>query len=280
MPIDFAKSDPQGVLRFTVLRQWNFDGHEVVLVTLENIKTDYECKSDEVMCECDFADNRSLDAHKCPSKQRARDEVAAESRAKYGGQWKTMDLKDAILDVYGRVRKHKEYLGEYHPGTLYVHDVARILDRDLGELHPACRQLFVEEKLDFNGMILCDYESRFRFPQEIQQLFRYLVEEPLGWPNGEAGDCMLATIEAAINEHTDYKHGKQAFWEHNYPNIEPHLLIMFGTIWLETALVRLEADPKAKAEYLKWAKPSMTVKDLRQLARRFAQLGRDPKKSP
>ncbi len=279
MPIDLTKNDPTGVLRYTVLRQWVFDGHEVVLATVENVKTEYECKSDHILCECDYADDRSIDAHKCPAKQRARDEVAAESWQKYGAAWQAMAVDDAVLDVYARF-KSREYLGQYHADLLYAQDVAQLLKRDLRDVLGACSRLIAAEKLDLNGMILCDYVPCFRFPQEIEQIFRYMVEEPLGWPNGDAGDCFVGTIETAIHENTDYKHGKDAFWEHNFPNIQPHLLIMFGAHWLELALNRLEADPAAKAEFLKWYKPSMTVKDLRQLARRFARLGQDDKKAP
>jgi len=223
-----------------------------------------------MMCECDVAENRSIDAHKCPAKAKARDEVVAESRQKYGAQWQAMDLKDAVLDVFGRVEK-KEYLGEFWPDMIYVQDVAKILEKSVAEVHHACDQLFAEEKLDLNGMILIPFTPMFRFPKELEQVMRYMIEEPLGWPNGEAGDGFVASLEVAINENTDHKSGKDAFWEYNYPHIAPHILLMFGADWLERAIARAESDPEDLKDLI-YTRLDFLAKELRQMAKRLLKL--------
>lgn len=53
--------------------------------------------------------------------------------------------------------------------------------------------------------------NHFRFPEEIQRLFAYIIEEPLGWPNGGAGDVFVSELEKVIHEHTRFKHGNDAF---------------------------------------------------------------------
>ncbi len=266
----FKKDEEKGVLKYTVQRTWNHEGHEVALVMLENVKTDYECKNLCLMCECDIAEDRSIDCHKCPHKFAVRLLVRLEAWQKYGAQWVGMNIKDAVMDVFERHQKG-EYLGSFWPEMIYVQDVAEILHKSVAEVHQACDQLFAGEKLDLNGMILIPFTPMFRFPKELESVMRYMIEEPLGWPNGEAGDCFVGGLEVAITEHTDHKSGKEAFWEHNYPHVAPHLLLMFGAHWLELAVARAESDPEALKD-LEYMRLGHLAKELRQLARRLYKL--------
>ncbi|MFA6604190.1 MAG: hypothetical protein WCT10_05160 [Patescibacteria group bacterium] len=278
--MDFVKVDEKTGLHFEVLRRWNPKGHEVALIMLSNPTfTDMEPEP-YLYCECQYAqdvndaprfirestknedemiadllagrigpelcDDASLCAHKALVRKFVRDEV----QAKYRERWEGMPLKDAVMDVFIRFEK-QEYLGQCHGGMLYVQDVAELLERQISEVLQACRQLIKEERLGLSGMILVPFKPEFHFPKEIGQLMAYMIEEPLGWPNGEAGGRFLAELEDAINECTDYQSGKQAFGEHNYPHVSSHLLLAFGARWLEQALAQAEADPEDKAHLLR-----------------------------
>jgi len=148
------------------------------------------------------------------------------------------------MDIFTRV-KDGEWLGQHYANMIYAQEVAELLDIKGPAIWGYCDTLYAEERLELNGAILTDYEKRFRFPIEIQQLLAMLVEEPLGWPNGDAGDGFLYTLEHAIHEHTDYKSGKDAFWKENFPHIAPHHLLSFGMLWIELALSRVATDDNA-----------------------------------
>ena len=272
MPMDFAKVDEKTGLHFEVLRRWNPKGHEVALVMLSNPgHTDPE---PYLYCECQYAQDvdgaprviRGSDktpaqliadleagrigtgicddyrqcAHRHLVEQMAVEEVRAQNR----DRWLAMTIEDAIMDVFDRVRNKREYLGQCSGTSIYAQEVAELLERPVPDVVQACGRLFKAERLNLYGMILIPFTPMFRFPKELRMVMRYIIEEPLGWPNGEAGECFIETAEAAITAYTAYKSGKQVFWEQNYPYIAPHHLLSFGAAWLELAIKRVESDPE------------------------------------
>ncbi len=206
---------------------------------------------------------------RCPAKQALGEIYTTKARQEYASEaWKDKDPKDKILDIFRRITAG-EYLGQWQGYMIYVQEVARLLEIPEAAIWQACRELFKEEKLDLNGAILCEYKARFRFPKELQSLLAYIIEEPLGWPNGDAGDCFIQTLEAAIHEHTPYQHGKIAFGEENYPNLAPHHLVSFGLLFLEKGLLEITADKKERDGL-----------DLPALVSRLRSLQKDAKKLP
>lgn len=257
MPIDTSGKHFEG-LAFTRLHGWEHNGHEVALMRVENTQSEPPVSDTHLMCECDFqtedvtdddgkviGHTHTNDPHECASKEAIRELVKAQCQASCQAVLAEKGLKEAILAVYDRV-KAGEYLGQAYPSMIYAQEVAKLLDAEPAKLMGALEELFAEEKLDLNGMILTDYVRRFRFPREVQWLFRMMVEAPLGWPNGDAGEIFLHEIEGAINEHTDYKHGKDAFHEHNFPHVDPMHLIEFGHAFLGMTLLQADEDERVR----------------------------------
>ncbi|MEY4744599.1 MAG: hypothetical protein RL272_544 [Candidatus Parcubacteria bacterium] len=284
MPIDIEKESAASGCALTKLRTWPHLGHEVALIRFEKQDADPPYADVHLVCECDFAyedvieDGKVVgkthpnDPHGCPSKKAVMAAVRKEMKPSCMAVLRREGLKAAILDVHRRV-KSGEYFGQGRAYAIYAQEVAELLDTDMPAMHEALAELFAEEKLDLNGMILMDYVPRFRFPKEIQYVFRMMVESPLGWPNGEAGACFLETIEGAIHEHTDYKHGKDAFWPHNYPNVAASHLVEFGYAWLAIAMSRADTDRKDR-EDLRFTDCGSLAKRLEDLAARFRALGK------
>lgn len=234
--------------RKEILKRWTIEGHEVALVRMEvrqNVDDDY------LVCECDFAyeikNGQKFkvggSSNECARAKAVREQVKLESKSRYGEHWKNIGPKNAISDIWERTEK-LEWLGQHYATLIYVQEVAELLEISVADCLHYCDELFAEEKLDLNGMILIPYKKRFRFPKEIQMLLRYIIEEPLGWPNGEAGDGFVYRLEHAIHENTDYKSGKTVFGEESYPHIPQHILAMFGLIWVRDAILSAR-DPKA-----------------------------------
>ena len=98
--------------------------------------------------------------------------------------------------------------------------------------------------ITFRKIRECEQGSRFRFPAEIQNILRYIIEEPLGWPNGEAGDCFLSEIECAISDNTNYESGKDAFGVGgNYPRLSPQVLFVFHSVLLQSLFEQAKKNP-------------------------------------
>jgi len=265
---------------YTTLRTWDIEDHEVVLMQYSGInilEQDFSVKT--LLCECYFnhceikehSIEHKRDHLKCTALEQARECIIEEARQER--QWKKLELKEAVLDIFTQV-KEGEYIGQYLSSTIYVQEVATFLEKKEAEIWNACHELFSEEKLDLNGAILCTYISRFRFPIEFQQLFRFMIEEPLGWPNGDAGDCVLFDVEGAIHENTDYKTGKDLFGDGgNYPNISPHILLMFSMRWLSSVLEQAQKDPTCNLDF----DPETIALNLERLANDFRMLKRQKK---
>lgn len=185
---------------------------------------------------------------KCPAKEVAREVVRNRLREKYREVWAAMPLPDAAHDIY---MKHcvGEYLGEHNPGTLYVQDLERLLGTfpevrtiHLGEVTDekgrvtapretvsvsmpgreiltAVSELKKRKLLDLNGMILVPYKEYFRFPKTLHHQFAYWIEEPLGWPNGDAGDIFMSELCSKIAAQTGWTKGEDVFGEENIPDL-------------------------------------------------------------
>lgn len=136
-------------------------------------------------------------------------------------------------------------MGEHWAGTIYVQEVAALLGLPEPRVFQLCDELFLDEKLDLDGAILSHYIPRFRFPKEIETLIAYIVEEPLGWPNGDVGSFLISELEHAIHAHSRFKHGKHVFGEENYPHIAARHLLSFAQQWAIVALRRARENPKA-----------------------------------
>lgn len=284
MPIDIEKESAASGCVLTKLRQWSHLDHEVALVRYEKKDADPPYAHTHLVCECDFdvkpvvRDGKTIgvehvrDPEKCASKDAVRALVKLEMKRPLLATLRASGLKAAILEAHAKV-KAGEYLGQRYACMIYAQEVAELLEVGMTDMHPALAELFAEEKIDLNGMILADYVPRFRFPREIQQLFRMLVEAPLGWPNGDAGDCFLATVEGAIHEGTDFKHGKDAFWPHNFPHLAASHLVEFGHHWLASALARAERGG-ADREDLRFTDCEWLAADLERLAAGYRALGK------
>lgn len=273
MAIDLERINSSRDLRFTRLEGWDVEGHEVAWLQFEGTRTDGSIFSGKgLYCECDFgADNALLTI--CEHKKIVFKHFREESQDLYHAQWVSMGPKEAVLDIFRRVRAG-ERLFEHHHGVIYIQEVAELLALPERVVWALCDELFVEEKLNLNGAILIPYVQRFRFPKELQNLMAYMIEEPLGWPNGEAGDCFLDKIEGAIDQHTRYKHGKDAFWSENYPYIAPHHLAVFGFNWLAMALYRATKDSKARKDLNQNLDLELFVEEMKKLAERYRRFSR------
>ena len=204
--------------------------HEVALVVLESKNYDGTThRQYELLCGCSFDGN---DVYKCKARKKIANRFAEQLRA---NDCVNLTTKGAIALVFDLVQRGY-YVGQFNGGVIYYQEVSTILQKDEQEVLECLKELFKEEKIDLNGAILIPYEKHFRFPQEVRSLLRYIIEEPLGWPNGEAGDIFLYTIEKAISENTDYKRGKKTFGERYFPHLPPHILRMFGKGWQNLAL--------------------------------------------
>ncbi len=259
-------------------------GKQAALVTVSSREGDAE-PSPCLLCSCTLhAQVMDTDTNvscmwmdRCEAKEALREVHAKKVSSEYGSEaWKNKDTQEKILDIWRRVNLG-EYLGQWHGNMIYVQEVARLLEHPEATIWRACRELFKEEKLDLNGAILWQYKSRFRFPKELQSLMAYIIEEPLGWPNGDAGDGFIHTLEAAIHKHTPYKHGKTAFGEENYPNLAAHHLVSFGLRFLESGLVGIMAD-KAERDGLDLTVLVSRLRSLQMEAKKAAALAKKERK--
>lgn len=259
MAIDLDKAhEMMPELRLTVLERFCRRGHEVCLMRIENVAVEHDCSSVDLQCECDFdieeqeRDGRKTllqrsDSHKCPVKREVRRYLIRRSRQRHGASWQDMGVKEAILDIHRRVRGG-EYLGNWLSGVVYVQEVAELLGLPSGEVLAACDELFREERLQLNGMILWDFVPRFRFPRQMRAIMGYIVEEPWGWPSGEAGEVFVCGVEGEFEEKSGISRGVEAFGEANWPDIDMGILSTYALEPIVTELrwIAQEADPVAK----------------------------------
>jgi hypothetical protein len=219
-------SHEDDVLVYEVLQLWTFREHEVALMRLTN-KAVPESAASYLMCECDFAEGPRVhggpnDPHACEAKKVVRNVAVMNGRIVHGDAWKKMGLKESIFDIKRRVEAD-EYLGQHVDRCVYTQEVAELLGLDHEKVLVACGELYAEERLDLNGRILTDFVPGFRFPWEMATTMLHIVEEPLGWPNGDAGDCWLSGFEKGVQQRLGFTSGKQAFGRH-WPRIDGIIL--------------------------------------------------------
>lgn len=255
MPFNIKKIQAKdGVLLYTLVREWEHEGHDVGLFILEHPKYPDLDKSSGPMCECDFdikekvdengrkSRVRMRDSRTCPHMAAFRELCKQEAREKHGDAWREMGVKEAILDIHTRVEAG-EYLGTYDGGMIYLETVGKLLNVPIP--WNEADELFKEERLQLNGAILCDYQKHFRFPRELETLICLMIEAPLGGPNGEAGDGFLGRLYQLIEENTGTTHGRELFGD-DYPYVRPERLLVMGLALLRVAIERAEGSHAAR----------------------------------
>ena len=213
------------------------------------------------------------DSSHCAAQEDAREIVRSDIRRKYQDVWATMSLAESANDIWQKFCAG-EYMGEHNVGLLYVQDVERLLGTTpdvlnvqigavknaQGEVvsptrveHISCpskaiRSAIFELKkrklVDLNGMILIPYRESFCFPEELHHKFAYWIEIPLGWPNGEAGDCFMFTLYAKIMQATNWKSGEDVFGPENIPTMTAVWKEQCTTKWLPLLDHRLPGLPE------------------------------------
>lgn len=170
--------------------------------------------------------------------RRAHDLWMGRARERNAARWSAMDLPDALYDIASRVWSG-EWLGQSADGVIYLQEAGHLLGLggpDSAPVDPrlweAAQTLQAAEKADLSGMILLPYRPGFRFPEQIRHMIRYLVEEPLGWPNGDAGDLAVYKLESAVDDSGAYAHGRELVGTEGFPHLAPRHLVSFGLEWL------------------------------------------------
>ena len=225
-----------------------------------------------IMCPCDLMwrwttrqKTRMLvhtaDGFCCGAKENVRKVIREEIRQQYGNLWALLLLADAVEDIF---RRHwaGEYLGEHNPGMLYVQDVESLLGITpdtrtfhLGEARDnegnvvgdqetfhipfpsevilaAVEELKRRKIVDLNGMIIIPHREHFRFPSSLHHQLALWIEEPLGWPNGDAGDCFVADLCERVEGATGWTCGEEVFGKENIPNLSSSAKEHFFKRWL------------------------------------------------
>lgn len=226
-------------VRCIPLKVWNIDNHSVVWIQVED-----EGEAAYLVCDCDFRERDKAytyggadDPNLCPAKKTVEQERLQKTQRFYTEVIKTRSLEEVIEEIFHRVYEKKEFLGQ-RMNRIYAQEVAAMVSRPLREVLAALDILYAQDKIELNGMILVPFRQQFRFPREIQSLLRFMIEEPLGWPNGDAGDCFLGDIERAIDAGTHFKHGREAFGEGgNWPRLRPDIKVLFASQWFSEAMM-------------------------------------------
>ncbi len=185
------------------------------------------------------------DLHECEVKKRVRQKIRKEIHDARTGFWGSLSLADAILNIFLQ-SKAGNYFGENQVGILYLQDIAELLcdhpligteDTFFGtkELLSAIDELTKRKLIDLNGAILIPYKEFFRFPARIHHTLAFLFEAPLGWPNGEAGDCFLYDLYRKISKQTGWTKGEDVFGEEHIPECSEEV----GKKWLNALDARL-----------------------------------------
>lgn len=293
MSLDMKKLAGAPGIRCTAQERWSIDGHEVALVNYRR-KGERGPGNSYLACECDtdtedvvrdgkvIGHTHRRDPHACAAKASVRDQVAERIRPSCLATLAKDGIAAAVAGVHARV-KGGEWLGQTHPGIIYAQEVASLLRQPLPAVLNAVESLYAKELLDLNGMILCDFVPGFRFPKEVRSMLRMMIEAPLGWPNGDAGDIALSEIETAITKGTRFARCADAFWDHNWPRVAPSHLVEFGLAFLDGALARATSDD-AEANDLRYFDCARLASHLERLASGYRALGvargfpRDPAK--
>ncbi|MBI4250810.1 hypothetical protein HY622_04430 [Candidatus Uhrbacteria bacterium] len=242
-------------VRFIPLKVWNIDNHAVAWVQVEDDR-----KAAHLVCDCDFRDQDKPytyggadDPNSCPAKKTVEQERVQKTQRFYTEVLKTRSLEEVIEEIFRRVYEKKEFLGQRRD-IVYAQEIAVMVLRPLQEVLAALETLYAQDKIELYGMILIPFRHRFQFPREIQSLLRFMIEEPLGWPNGDAGDCFVGDIERAIDAGTHFKHGREAFGDGgNWPRLRPDIKALFGSQWLAEAMMSYmvraaQGDEKAQGK--------------------------------
>lgn len=268
---------------YMTIKSWDCNGHEVALMQLKR-KDEEGTKWSTPFLECECRYNYTEeqdekgrisrryanDPHRCQAKKVICNRVMGESRNLHGADWKQMGVEEAILNIYRRVESG-EFLGQYHVEMIYVQEVAELLEVEKKKVWSACDSLFAKDKLALSGAILCAYVPHFHFPRGMQSVLAYIVEEPMGWPNGDAGDFFVGRIEADIEQSTRFKHGRDAFGKNNYPHINPAILADYAFDWLVKRLQQAACDTQALEDLRKLEKTEV-VNSLADLSRKHPDI--------
>jgi flavin-binding protein dodecin len=261
MAIDWTKGSQQGDgLTYDPLWTMRFadlGGIEVAWVRVrgENYDTCF------LMSERDFPNSLIGGPRDVPEEahqealRRARDARIDEMRGLYAATWAELGPKEAVFDIAARVWDGA-WLGQRDHKVVYAQDIARLLDfpapHALGESNPVwryLRELRDEERLDVDGAIVVRHPGGFRLPAELRSMFAYIVEEPIGWPNGGAGDGLVLALESAISDSGKFRHGSELLGPANYPHLSPRYLMMFGLAWARMATDAAEAEGRERLDY-------------------------------
>jgi hypothetical protein len=221
-----AKKHPVTLYKMS-LRRWNDDGTSMA-----------ECQSHYLLCRCDIEfkikwfkieggkrrryREQVRDAFSCAAKQRSRAAFRKSLGMANAERWGAMSIPERIADIW-RMHRSGEYLGEHNEGTIYAQEIEEILSgpSDIlmpsGEFMSALSELEKRKLIRLNGMILVPYIEYFQFPKQLHGLIAMAVEEPLGWPNGEAGDFFLYRVYGEISKMSGWTCGEDVFGEANIP---------------------------------------------------------------
>ncbi|HSE35095.1 MAG TPA: hypothetical protein VLB83_03155 [Candidatus Paceibacterota bacterium] len=243
-------------------------GHQVVLFGVRRKEDLLEQKDrswQKLMCPCDLEwkwrmwnGKRQLihtnsDKDRCSAKEHARETVRNELRAEHGARWRSMPLADAAQDIY-LMHVNGVYLGEHNVGMLYVQDLERLLETEpevqefsfrknasadvetircefpSRTILDAVCELRSRKLLDLSGMVLVPYTESFRLPDELHGFFASIIEAPLDWSDGYAGDAALWLLCSKIAEKTGWQSGEDVFGKENIPNLRP---VLWEELWKE-----------------------------------------------
>jgi hypothetical protein len=238
----------------TELRNWEMDGHAVVLIRLKDTVESRGLKpADHLICGCDRTDGDeetdavgSGRAEACPAKKAVRDVLMAETRQSLAPLLALDGLKAAILEIHRRTEAG-EHLGQSMASVMYVQEAAKILGVPDGTVWAACDELYGEEKLDLNGAIFAAFDPCFRLPKEMAAVMAYFVEEPLGWPNGDAGMSYVAEFQSKVQAATGFTSGRAAFGKH-WPHVDKRIVADFALDWLGSTLDAAASSAEGMAE--------------------------------
>ncbi len=204
----------------------------------------------DLVCPCDCKSTRTLEDFRCVAKNDAREVVKEDLRQKHSEKWASMSLADAAYDIF-QMHQAGEYMGEYNsmlfvqtveellstiPDTLPIHSLERkneqgnvVSKAKTTNLYfpsetilSAINELKKRKLVDLNGLTLVPYREHFRFPDTLHHQFAYWIEEPLGWPNGDAGECFMCGLYGKIAKATGWGKGEDVFGEENIPTLSAY----------------------------------------------------------
>lgn len=191
---------------------WIREGHAVALFHKKARRTGEDAGPArwELACECPQHNP------KCAAQNTARTQRMDALRTRYQYRWGEMGLEKSLLDIHRRARRGM-WLGQHHSGAIYLQEAVQLLGIALDHVRGAVESLYAQEKLDLNGNILADFVPGFRLPREMAVVIFRVVGDPLGYPNGDAGDFAIVDCEQRIQKATGCESGPAAFgrdWPH------------------------------------------------------------------